>query len=48
MVDGKQYLALNAGWGGDADGIPRGFARANPAAPQPPPQGGTIWVFALE
>ena len=48
VVDGKQYLALNAGWGGDADGIQRNFARGNPAAPQPPPQGGTIWVFAIE
>ena len=48
MVDGKQYLALNAGWGGDADGIQRGFARSNPAAPPPAPQGGSIWVFAVE
>jgi alcohol dehydrogenase (cytochrome c) len=48
VVDGKQYIALNAGWGGDADGIQRGYARGNPAAPQPPPQGGTVWVFAIE
>jgi alcohol dehydrogenase (cytochrome c) len=48
MVDGKQYLALNAGWGGDADGIQRIYARGNPAAPPPPPQGGMIWVFAVE
>ncbi len=48
MVDGKQYIAFNAGWGGDADGIQRNFARLNPAAPLPAPQGGTIWVFAVE
>jgi alcohol dehydrogenase (cytochrome c) len=48
VVGGKQYIAFNAGWGGDADGIQRNFARLNPAAPLPAPQGGTIWVFAIE
>jgi alcohol dehydrogenase (cytochrome c) len=48
MVDGKQYLALNAGWGGDADGIQRSFAPLQPGGTRRAPQGGAIWVFAIE
>jgi alcohol dehydrogenase (cytochrome c) len=50
MVDGKQYLALNVGWGGDGMGIQAGLARQFPGEgfPGDVPQGGAIWVFALE
>lgn len=48
-VDGKQYVAVQSGWGVDAermhgllkDMLPEGRT-------QPVPQGGTIWVFALQ
>jgi alcohol dehydrogenase (cytochrome c) len=47
-VDGKQYIAVMSGWGVDAA---RMQARINLVLPhQYPdvPQGGSIWVFALE
>ena len=47
-VDGKQYIAVQSGWGVDAA---RMQARINLVLPhQYPdvPQGGSIWVFALE
>jgi len=48
-VDGKQYIAVQSGWGVDAermhgllkDMLPEG--RTSPV-----PQGGAIWVFALQ
>ena len=48
-VDGKQYIAVQSGWGVDAermhgllkDMLPEGRT-------QPVPQGGAIWVFALQ
>jgi alcohol dehydrogenase (cytochrome c) len=47
-IDGKQYIAVQSGWGVDAA---RMQARINLVLPhQYPdvPQGGSIWVFALE
>jgi alcohol dehydrogenase (cytochrome c) len=50
MVDGKQYLALNVGWGGDGAGIQTSLARQFPGEgfDGDVPQGGSIWVFAVE
>ena len=49
MVDGKQYLALNVGFGGDARGVQGALARAFPGqTPTEVPEGGAIWVFTLE
>ena len=49
MLDGKQYLALNVGWGGDAVSVQRSLATAFPGqTPTEVPQGGSIWVFAVE
>ena len=49
MLEGKQYLALNVGWGGDAAGVQRSLANAFPGqTPVEVPQGGSIWVFAVE
>jgi alcohol dehydrogenase (cytochrome c) len=47
-VDGKQYIAVVSGWGGDSAGMQsllnRGFPGQYPAVPE----GGSIWVYALE
>ena len=48
QVDGKQYIAVQSGWGVDAA---RMQARLNVARTwQFPdvPQGGSVWVFALD
>jgi alcohol dehydrogenase (cytochrome c) len=49
-VDGKQYLALNVGWGGDGMGIQASLARQFPGQgfAGDVPQGGAVWVFALD
>jgi alcohol dehydrogenase (cytochrome c) len=50
MIDGKQYLALNVGWGGDGMGIQTSLARQFPGQgfDGDVPQGGAVWVFAIE
>src|SRR5262249_8959631 len=48
QIDGKQYVAVQSGWGVDAA---RMQARLNVAKPwQFPevPQGGSVWVFAVD
>jgi len=49
MVDGVQYIAVQAGWGVDAERMLGGIATLLPEDRQPSkmPQGGVIWVFAL-
>jgi len=46
-VDGKQYLAVLAGWGGDVAGMNRGLSFIYPGKVAEPPDGGAISVFAL-
>jgi alcohol dehydrogenase (cytochrome c) len=46
-VDGKQYLAVHSGWGGDVRGMNSGLAKMFPGKVPEPPEGGGIWVFAL-
>jgi alcohol dehydrogenase (cytochrome c) len=48
LVDGKQYLAVLAGWGGDAGGVNNQLAGAFPGEVPAIPEGGAVWVFALE
>jgi alcohol dehydrogenase (cytochrome c) len=48
MVDGKQYVAVESGWGGDASGDQRAQERLIPGDYEPIPDGGMVWVFALE
>jgi alcohol dehydrogenase (cytochrome c) len=48
MIDGKQYLAVLAGWGGDSAGMQRTVAAANGGTAFAVPTGGSVWVFALE
>ena len=46
-IDGKQYLAVLSGWGGDVRGMNGGLGRMFPGKVAEPPEGGGIWVFAL-
>ena len=48
MVDGKQYIAVVSGWGGDSAGMQGTLNRGFPGEYPPVPLGGSIWVFALE
>jgi alcohol dehydrogenase (cytochrome c) len=47
MVGGKQYIAVETGWGGDAAGDQRAQERLIPGDYTPIPDGGMVWVFAL-
>jgi alcohol dehydrogenase (cytochrome c) len=47
MIDGKQYLAVLSGWGGDANGMNGTIARMVDGVPAVP-EGGAMFVFALE
>jgi alcohol dehydrogenase (cytochrome c) len=46
-VDGQQYLAVHAGWEGDARAMTTNVSRFFPGEVPNVPQGGAIWVFAL-
>jgi alcohol dehydrogenase (cytochrome c) len=47
MIGGKQYIAVETGWGGDAAGDQRAQERLIPGPFEPIPDGGMVWVFAL-
>ena len=47
-VSGKQYIAVLAGWGGDAGGDVATLSRLFPGEVPSVPDGGSVWVFALE
>jgi alcohol dehydrogenase (cytochrome c) len=47
-VDGKQYIAVHSGWGGDSRGMQANLNRAFPGEYPEVPEGGSVWVFALE
>ncbi len=44
QVDGKQYIAVHSGWGGMNGAVGRLFPGEVPAVPE----GGAIWVFAVD
>ena len=46
-VDGKQYLAVHTGWGGDPRGMNNGLNRLFPGQYPEVPEGGAVYVFAL-
>ena len=46
-IDGKQYIAL-LGWGGDSRGDQGNLNRLFPGEFPEVPEGGSVWVFALE
>jgi alcohol dehydrogenase (cytochrome c) len=47
-VDGKQYVAVEAGWGGDSRGMQGTLNRIFPGEYPEVPEGGAVWVFAVE
>jgi len=46
-IDGRQYLAVHGGWGGDPAGSNNGVNRLLGGNLPMPPEGGEVWVFAL-
>jgi alcohol dehydrogenase (cytochrome c) len=48
QVDGKQYVAVVSGWGGDSAGMESTLNQAFPGLYPVVPDGGSIWVYALE
>jgi alcohol dehydrogenase (cytochrome c) len=47
-VDGKQYIAVQSGWGIDARGMQTRLNAASPGNFPDVPEGGSIWVFAVQ
>jgi alcohol dehydrogenase (cytochrome c) len=47
-VDGTQYIAIQSGWGVDAQRIQDALATNNIGIESNVPQGGVIWVFAVK
>jgi alcohol dehydrogenase (cytochrome c) len=45
LIDGKQYIAIESGWGGDARGDQ---ATLNRLFRGEFPEGGAVWVFAIQ
>jgi alcohol dehydrogenase (cytochrome c) len=48
LVDGKQYVAVETGWGGDSRGMQATLNRLFPGEYPEVPEGGAVWVFAVE
>ena len=48
QVDGKHYVAVQCGWGVDAARMQRRLNLLRPGAYPEVPQGGSIWVFAVD
>ena len=47
MINGKQYIAVMSGWGGDARGVQAQLNRLRPGEFPEVPDGGALWVFTL-
>ena len=47
-VDGKQYIAVESGWGGDSRGMQATLNNLFPGEYPEVPEGGAIWVFAVD
>jgi alcohol dehydrogenase (cytochrome c) len=48
LVDGKQYVAVETGWGGDSRGMQATLNRIFPGEYPEVPEGGAVWLFAVE
>jgi alcohol dehydrogenase (cytochrome c) len=48
LVNGKQYIAVMSGWGVDPRGLQARLNQLFPGKYPEVPEGGAIWVFALE
>ena len=47
-VDGTEYIAVQSGWGVDAQRIQDALAKDNVGVEDNVPQGGVVWVFAVK
>jgi alcohol dehydrogenase (cytochrome c) len=47
-IDGKQYIAVQSGWGVDSRGMQANLNRIFPGEYPEVPEGGAVWVFALD
>ena len=48
MVNGKQYVAVQSGWGIDSRGMQTRLNEVSPGNYPDVPEGGAIWVFAVK
>lgn len=48
LIDGKQYIAIESGWGGDSRGDQNNLNRFFPGEFPEVPEGGAVWVFAIQ
>jgi alcohol dehydrogenase (cytochrome c) len=48
MVDGRQYIAVQSGWGIDARAMQARLNRLSPGNYPDVPEGGAVWVFAVK
>jgi alcohol dehydrogenase (cytochrome c) len=48
MVDGKQYIAVQSGWGIDSRTMQSRLNRISPGKFPDVPEGGAVWVFAVK
>ena len=47
-IDGKQYVAVQSGWGVDPVGMQNVLNRGRPGEFPEVPQGGVVWVFSVK
>jgi alcohol dehydrogenase (cytochrome c) len=48
MADGKQYVAVQSGWGIDSRTMQSALGRIMPGTFPQVPEGGVVWVFAVK
>jgi alcohol dehydrogenase (cytochrome c) len=48
LIDGKQYISVQSGWGVDSRSLQAGLNRIFPGKFPEIPEGGAIWVFELK
>ena len=48
LVDGKQYVAVQSGWGVDSQGMETQLNALRPGNFPEVPEGGAVWVFAIK
>jgi alcohol dehydrogenase (cytochrome c) len=46
-IDGKQYIAVQSGWGIDSRGMQSRLNTLTRGAYPEVPEGGAVWVFAM-
>jgi alcohol dehydrogenase (cytochrome c) len=47
-IEGKQYVAVESGWGGDSRGMQAALNRIFPGEYPEVPEGGAVWMFAVD